>query len=181
MKQRQIATTFWEDGYTLELTDQEKVFFIYLFTNSKVNMIGIYELPDRLIYPTLGCTLQDLKRMKEKFEQDKKFAFFDGWIFINNYADYNSYSPVVNVVNAYVKDFNSIPQKILIHFLHTLKLPFSPTVRRKDNTDIVKVMDMDKDRDKEATPYPRIKAISLLRSEVEPDIDLDEVDKYIGK
>lgn len=157
MKYRQISSTFWEDGYTLKLSDKEKLFFLYLFTNPKVSMIGIYELPDILILPTLGCTLEELEKMKKKFEKDRKYFFYDGWVYINNFVRYNRYSPAPNVVNVWVEQFNSIPQNILGYFLIDSKLNYIPTVVDKKEKVTVKVIVMDKEGSPYASPYPTIK------------------------
>lgn len=172
MKYRQIATSFWEDGYTLKLSALEKLFFIYLFTNPKVNMVGIYELPDILIYPSLGCSLEKLGKMKAKFEADRKFFFYDGWIYINNFVKYNRYSSAPNVINSFILDFNKIPQKVLNYFITDKQLNYIPTVIGKDNSVMVRVMVMDK----KATPYPTIQA-----KLAEEAIDLDKLDEEISK
>lgn len=172
MKYRQIATSFWEDGYTLRLSALEKLFFIYLFTNPKVNMVGIYELPDPLILPILGCSLDDLSKLKTKFEADRKFFFYDGWIYINNFVKYNRYSSAPNVINSFIQDFNKIPQKILNYFITDKQLNYIPTVIGKDNNVMVKVMVMVK----KATAYPTIQA--KLADEA---IDLDELDRKISE
>lgn len=156
MKYRQIETCFWEDGYILELTPAEKLCFIYLFTNDKVNLCGIYELPDRIICSTLGATLEELTDFKNKFTKDNKYAFYKGWVFINNFADHNKYSPAPNVVKSFLKDFNSVPQEVLNYFLNNLKLNYKPPI---DNEDIVMVMD--KVMVKEGRGYPRIEAKSV--------------------
>ena len=102
MKYRQINTNFWDDGYILELTDKEKLFFLYIFTNPKVNMVGIYELPDRIIISTLGATLGKVSGLKKKFERDKKFSFYKGWVFIHNFSVHNHYSSAPNVVKTWM-------------------------------------------------------------------------------
>lgn len=172
MKYRQIATSFWEDGYTLKLSALEKLFFIYLFTNPKVNMVGIYELPDPLILPILACSLDDLSKLKTKFEADRKFFFYDGWIYINNFVKYNRYSSAPNVINSFIQDFNKIPQKILNYFITDKQLNYIPTVIGKDNSVMVKVMVMVK----KATAYPTIQA-----KLAEETIDLDELDRKISE
>lgn len=172
MKYRQIATSFWEDGYTLKLSALEKLFFIYLFTNPKVNMVGIYELPDPLILPILACSLDDLSKLKKKFEADRKFFFYDGWIYINNFVKYNRYSSAPNVINSFILDFNKIPQKVLNYFITDKQLNYIPTVIGKDNSVMVRVMVMDK----KATPYPTIQA-----KLAEEAIDLDKLDEEISK
>ena len=184
MKYRQIATTFWEDSYTLELNDQEKVAFIYLFTNHKVNMVGIYELPDRIICATLGATLDDLKKIKSKFEKDRKYFFHKGWIFINNFYKHNHFSSVPTVMDTYLDDFNSIPQDVLKHFLVNLKLQYIPTIVRKDkitkkNSVMVMVMVMDK----YGRPYPRIQAkvVDDEGNVEEEKLNMNEIPDNLGE
>ena len=151
MKYRQIKTDFWQDGYISELTDKEKLFFIYLFTNDRVNMCGIYELPDKFMLPTLGATLGELENMKQKMQKDNKYAFYKGWVFIINFADHNRYSSADNVVKAYLKEFNAIPAEILSYFTNTLCLEYCCPIESKV---MVKVMVMDK----YGRPYPRFEA-----------------------
>ncbi len=172
MKYRQIATRIWEDGYTLDLNDKEFRAFVYFFTNHKVNMVGIYELPDRIIRSTLGATLEELNKIKKKFETDRKYFFFNGWVFINNFHKHNHYSSVPTVIDTYLDDFNNIPQDILKHFLVKLKLAYTPTIIKKDkvtkqNSVMVMVMVMDK----YGSPYPRIeaKSIETMNEDVNPE------------
>lgn len=167
MKYRQINTDFWEDNYILDLSDKEKIYFCYLFTNPRVNMVGIYEISDRIICATLGATLADLKKMQSKFEKDSKYYFYNNWVFINNFTKHNRYSSVKNVVDAFLTDFNSIPQEVLKHFLVKLKLLYTPPLVKKDKatdkvTVIIKVMVMDK----YGSPYPRIQAESTLEEKL---------------
>ena len=46
---RQVYTSFWQDGFVLTLTPEEKYFYLYLITNSKTSLCGIYELPIKII------------------------------------------------------------------------------------------------------------------------------------
>ena len=50
---RNVHIEFWQDGFILDLTPEEKYFYIYLMTNSKTSQCGIYELPKRIILITL--------------------------------------------------------------------------------------------------------------------------------
>lgn len=176
MKYRQIATNIWEDNYTLELNDKEHRAFILFFTNHRVNMVGIYEMPDRIIRYTLGATLEELGKIKKKFETDRKYFFYKGWIYINNFHKHNRFSYAPQVIDTYLNDFNSIPQDVLKHFLVDLKLNYTPTIIKKDKvTKQTTVMVMVMVMDKEGRPYPRIEAKTIYE-----DVDADEVIKSLG-
>jgi len=173
MKYRQIKTSFWEDGYTLKLSHLEKVLFLYLFTNPKVNMVGIYEMPDILICPTLGCTIDELNQIKKKFEQDEKYYFYDGWVYINNFSKHNKYSSAPNIIESFMNDFRSIPPKVMQHFLNTKNLNYIPTINDKE---IVKVIVIVKEGTPYPTPYPRIQD----RSELDSDLIALEVERMLN-
>ena len=51
---RHIHINYWQDGFVLDLTPEEKYFYIYLMTNSKTSQCGIYELHRRIIETETG-------------------------------------------------------------------------------------------------------------------------------
>lgn len=164
MKYRQINTNFWEDGYVSGLTITEKMFFLYLFTNDKVNLCGVYELPDKYILPTLDLTLDQLKELKLKAQNDNKYAFYKNWIFIVNFSEHNEYSTAPNVIKSFIKDFNAIPNEIYNHFFNELKLFYVPPIKNYN-----KVMVMDKVMVKEGRGYPRLEAKLLEEVDIAED------------
>lgn len=158
MKYRQIKTSFWEDGYIYDLNSTEKLVFMYLLTNPKVNMCGIYELPDKIISSTLDITLDELTILKQKFESDSKYYFKNGWICIVNFTEHNEYSSAPNIVKTIIKDFNAVPMPIKDYFFDIMKLQY--TVPIKNNIDVKvndKVMVNVNVNVKEGRGYPRIR------------------------
>jgi len=109
MKTRIVYTKFWDDNYILELGYKEKLLFIYLLTNDKVNICSIYELPDRHIKNVLKLSQKALNEMKEKFIRDKKFYFKDGWVRILNSDKYNVFSGEKNEA-CKEKELREIPE-----------------------------------------------------------------------
>lgn len=174
MKYRQIKTNFWEDNYILDLTRDEKLLFLYLFTNPKVNMTGIYELPDRTICYTLGLTLGELAEFKTKFEKDKKYYFHKGWVFISRFTSHNIYSSAKPVIYSFIADFNIIPDEVRHYFFNTLKLPYVIPIKGSDKTmlmtsDNVMVMDKDKDKDKYGSPRVGPRVGMRLTEDIDPE------------
>jgi hypothetical protein len=173
MKYRQMETKFWEDEYILELTNKEREFFLYLFTNHKVTMCGIYELSDKTILYTLGGSLGELAELKKKLQSDGKYAFYKGWVYIMNFNKYNSFSPAENIEKAFVKDFNAIPAEIINHFFNDLNLQYA--IPENYITDIV----MDKDKDKGVGGRVGGRVGMRLRM-INEKIDLDKIDKELS-
>ena len=173
MKYRQFNTDFWEDSYIIDLTSKERELFIYLFTNHRVNLSGVYELHDRTITSTLGCTLDELAELKLKLEKDGKYTFFENWIYINNFPEHNKYSSAPNIVKTFVKDFNAIPPKVSNYFFYKKNLTYCPPIENYSNVIVmVKVMVMVK----EGTPYPRLEA----KLKVSEDIDPNSIPEDLG-
>jgi len=111
MKTRILYTKFWHDNYISGLSIKEKLLFIYLTTNDQVNICGIYELPDRYIKFDLGLRQFELDKIKQKFMEDGKFVFIDGWIKIINHDIYNKFVGEKND-KAKERELSLIPIKI---------------------------------------------------------------------
>ena len=112
MKTRIIYTKFWYDTYISNLDTKEKLLFIYLVTNEKVTICGIYELPDKYILLDVGITQKELNSIKEKFIKDNKFTFIDGWVRIENFELYNKFTGNLNET-AKEKEMALIPKKVI--------------------------------------------------------------------
>lgn len=115
MKTRLIYTKFWEDSYICSLSFKEKLAFLYLFTNSRVNLCGIYELPDKFIKVDLDFSQEDIDKMKKKFEEDGKFYFYQGYVKILNIEKYNQFSGEKNEI-AKNKELSMIPDRVSKYF-----------------------------------------------------------------
>lgn len=106
MKTRQIHTKIWNDDWFCDLSKNSKLLFIYLITNQYVNLIGIYELSDRVILFETGLTKQDLDKSKKDLKD--KIIFVDGWIKIMNIEKYDSFKGG-KLLSAKEKQLNEIP------------------------------------------------------------------------
>ena len=116
-----IQTKFWSDSYICELDIKEKMLFLYLLTNERVNLVGVYELSDRQICFDLGLTQEELTEIKTKFQKDGKFKFADGYIKIVNCEKYNSFTGEKNEL-AKSKELALISDTVLKK-LDTLSIP----------------------------------------------------------
>ena len=72
---RQVYITFWQDEFILELTPEEKYFYLYLMTNSKTSQCGIYQLPIKVMEMELGYNRDTIIKLIERFEQYGKIAY----------------------------------------------------------------------------------------------------------
>ena len=83
-KKRYLDTKFWSDGYIEELDPIEKLLFLYLLTNERTNVAGIYELGPRIMSTETGIEKSMVERIIGRFERDGKVRTYDKWIRLTN-------------------------------------------------------------------------------------------------
>jgi len=90
---RSINTAIWSDEWFESLEASDKLLWIYLLTNPRTNMIGIYELPsDKKLSFETGLSFEMIRKAFERFETDKKAYRFDRFIILINWVKNQSYN-----------------------------------------------------------------------------------------
>jgi DnaD/phage-associated family protein len=64
---RQIQISFWTDDFVLDLTPEEKYFYMYLMTCSKSSQCGIYKLPMKVIEFETGYNVDSVDKLLKRF------------------------------------------------------------------------------------------------------------------
>ena len=72
---RKIHTTFWTDPFVEELTQEQKLFYLYLVTNTKTKQSGIYEISKRYIAYETGFSVKDVNDLLLFFENKGKIEY----------------------------------------------------------------------------------------------------------
>ena len=72
---RQVYTSFWQDSFVISLTPEEKYFYLYLITNSKTTLCGIYELPIQVAVFETGYNRETIEKLIVKFENYRKIKY----------------------------------------------------------------------------------------------------------
>lgn len=114
-KQRIISTKIWDDTYFTELNPNEKLIFIYLLTNWLTNLSWIYEIQIKRISYDTWIWIQDIKKIIDKFTEDKKIYLFEGFIMIKNFIKNQNLNP--SVKKWIEREISLIPKNILSYFL----------------------------------------------------------------
>jgi len=88
---RHIHIDYWQDGFILDLTPEEKYFYIYLMTNSKTSQCGIYELPKRIIETETGYNRETVNKLLNRFIDYKKIQYCEETreVFLMNWIKHN--------------------------------------------------------------------------------------------
>ncbi|MCB2339614.1 DnaD domain-containing protein [Clostridium estertheticum] len=118
-KYRQIYTEFWSDAFVLELDSQEKLFYLYLLTNTKSTQCGIYELSPRLISLETGYDKVLVAELLKKFCDYKKILYCEetNEIMVLNWIKYN-FPNNPNVIACIKKEAQKIKSKVLLKILY---------------------------------------------------------------
>jgi hypothetical protein len=72
---RQIQTSYWQDDFVLNLTPEEKYFYLYLLTNSKTKQCGIYQLPMPIIIIETGYNQETVEKLLHRFIEYGKILY----------------------------------------------------------------------------------------------------------
>ncbi len=126
---RQVYTSFWQDPFVLSLTPEEKYFYLYLFTNSKTSLCGIYELPLKVVEFETGYNRETVEKLINNFEKYKKIKYSTetSEICVCNFIKYNvNRSPKLK--SAVDKAFSDVKDKKLIGYVYGIDTISSETV-----------------------------------------------------
>ena len=74
-KHRFVNVEFWQDAFVLDLTPEEKYFYLYIMTNSKTSQCGIYELPYRVIELETGYNHETVEKLLNRFVEYGKIKY----------------------------------------------------------------------------------------------------------
>jgi hypothetical protein len=77
---RCVRTSFWQDDFVLELTPEEKYFYIYLMTNFKTTQCGIFKLAKKIVETEIGYNRETIEKLIKIFTKQikgtrKKYGF----------------------------------------------------------------------------------------------------------
>lgn len=143
-KHRYVHVAFWQDAFVLDLTPEEKYFYLYLMTNSKTSQVGIYELPKRVVELETGYHRETVDKLLQRFIDYGKVKYCDETkeIMIINWVKHN-WNPSTNVLKHvagileevkntdFVKEYleqasNSGVSTKMIQFISPLEAPTKP-------------------------------------------------------
>lgn len=93
---RYLNTNFWKDTYVIDLDPIQKLLFIYLLTNPRTNIAGIYEIAVREIAFDTGIDKDMVLKILDKFITDEKIIYKKGWLVMQNWLKHQSLNPKVS-------------------------------------------------------------------------------------
>ncbi|PGE95410.1 hypothetical protein COF51_19055 [Bacillus pseudomycoides] len=113
---RNVQVNFWQDDFVLDLTSEERYFYIYLLTCSKTTQCGIYPLPKRLAEMETGYNRETVEKLLQRFVEYGKILYDAETkeLCILNWLRYN---PVTNtnMEKCVLRELKSVKSKAFVH------------------------------------------------------------------
>jgi hypothetical protein len=105
-KLRSVNTGMWDDNWFASLNTDEKVIFLYLITNHKTNMLGIFEITIGLISFQTKVPIDDVKDILNKFITDGKIRILGNYIILINFNRHQKYN--LNMKKSAIEYYNNL-------------------------------------------------------------------------
>ncbi|HFJ9422507.1 hypothetical protein COK69_26125 [Bacillus cereus] len=113
---RNVQVNFWQDEFILDLTPEERYFYIYLLTGTKTKQCGIYVLPKRLAELETGYSIEAVEKLLNRFVAYGKILYDAETkeLYTLNWLHYN---PILNtnVEKCVLRELKTVKNKEFIH------------------------------------------------------------------
>ena len=86
---RQIHVKIWKDNWFLDLHPEEKLLWIYLFSNDLTNLSGIYQISQKIIAFETGLDYRWVDDALKNLQAQGKLEYEDGYIWIKKLRKYH--------------------------------------------------------------------------------------------
>ncbi|WP_264447128.1 DnaD domain-containing protein [Bacillus cereus] len=113
---RNVQVNFWQDEFILDLTPEERYFYIYLLTGTKTKQCGIYILPKCLAELETGYSMETVEKLLNRFVEYGKILYDAETkeLFIMNWLHYN---PIfnANIEKCVLRELKMVKSKEFLH------------------------------------------------------------------
>lgn len=109
-----VERGYWQDEFILELTPEQKFFYLYLMSNSKVNTLGAYVFPMTMSTLELGYNRETVKKLLDHFVDAGKIMYDEttNEVFLLNWPKRN-WNKRTATLRALKKDVDALKSPVL--------------------------------------------------------------------
>ena len=109
-----VERGYWQDEFILELTPEQKFFYLYLMSNSKVNTLGAYVFPMTMSTLELGYNRDTVKKLLDHFVEAGKIMYDEttNEVFLLNWSKRN-WNKRTATLRALKKDVDALKSPVL--------------------------------------------------------------------
>lgn len=115
-KLRSISTSFWSDPFIEDLSVSEKLLYLYLITNEKTNMLGIYEVSIRKISFETGIDKPTVEKALKHFETLGKVKYIDNYIILVKFLKHQNFN--TNMKKSAIDVYLNLPKSLIDNSLN---------------------------------------------------------------
>jgi len=118
---RHIHTNFWSDSFVIDLTPEQKYFYLYLLTNEKTRQCGIYEITKRQISFDTGYNVDTINKLIVFFTDNNKIIYSEetSEVCLINWSKHN-FSNSPKVQSCIIKELKLVKNRVLIQYLYSM-------------------------------------------------------------
>lgn len=165
---RQIHPEIWSDPWFLELTPNQKLIFIYMFSNDRSSLSGLYEISIKQISFQTGIPEDEIAAFIDKCQQDKKIIRHKNIFFVVNLLK-RHFSNSAKVLIRIKKDIDSIqdcePKRVCIEKYSEMigyRYPIDTHTSKDKDEDEDEVKD--KDEVNTTTPFSELSRVFIEKT-----------------
>lgn len=109
-----VERGYWQDEFILELTPEQRYFYLYLISNNKVNTLGAYVFPMTMSTLELGYNRETVKKLLDHFVEAGKIMYDEttNEAFLLNWPKRN-WTKRTATLRALKKDFDALKSPVL--------------------------------------------------------------------
>ncbi len=128
-KYRILQANFWDDGFVLDLTPEEKYFYNYLLTNGRASQCGCYELPYKIMEMQTGYNRETVEKLIKRFIEYGKIKYDSTTkeILIINWSKHN-FSKSPKVRTCILKEVESIKNKEFQQYMYRVCIDYGYSI-----------------------------------------------------
>ncbi|MBE6068695.1 MAG: replication protein [Clostridium lundense] len=118
---RQLQLSFWGDAFVMDLTPEEKFFYVYLLQCTNTKQCGIFELSKRTIEYETGYNRETVSKLLQRFINYGKMEYCEETkeIMILNWIKYNFINSR-NTIKCINKEIKEIKHREFVDKLYDL-------------------------------------------------------------
>lgn len=92
---RYIKNEIWDDEWFYDLDPVEKLVWLFLLTNNRCNIAGVYKMNVKWAARLTGLDTDIFPKILNRFVQGGKIHLFEDWLFIINFTKHQAENPSV--------------------------------------------------------------------------------------
>lgn len=131
-----VERGYWQDEFILELTPEQKFFYLYLMTNNKVNTLGAYVFPLTMSTVELGYNKETVLKLLDHFADAGKIMYDESTkeVFLLNWPKRN-WTKRTATLRALKKDFDALKSPVLREKISVMLSAFTDGEEAIDDTE----------------------------------------------